>query len=339
MKAVAYFQAGSLDVAGLKDIDMPSPVPGARDLLVEVQAVSVNPVDTKVRRNAAPAAGQFSVLGYDAVGVVREVGANVTMFKPGDEVWYAGAIDRPGCNSQYHLVDERIVSLKPVSLSAGDAAALPLTGITAWELLFDRLQISRLPQAKNNPSASLLIVGAAGGVGSILIQLARALTSMTVIATASRLETKAWVMGLGAHVVIDHHQPMALQIAAQNLPPVTHVVSLTHTDQHLAQLVDVLTPQGKLALIDDPETLDVKLLKRKSLSLHWELMFTRSLYQTDDMIAQHTLLQALANLVDEGVICTTARQHLGKINAANITQAHRLLESGATIGKVVLEGF
>ncbi|MFT7117540.1 MAG: NADPH2:quinone reductase, partial [Rhodoferax sp.] len=271
-----------------------------------------------------------------AVGIVLEAGAQATLFKPGDAVWYAGAIDRPGSNSEFHLVDERLVGHKPATLSVADAAALPLTGITAWELLFDRLQV---PLAGSGPAGTLLIVGAAGGVGSILVQLARQRTGLTVVGTASRPQTQAWVKSLGAHHVIDHHQPMPAQMVDLPLAPVTHVISLTQTDQHLMQLVEILAPQGKLALIDDPGPFDARLLKHKSLSLHWELMFTRSLYQTPDMQAQHVLLNELASLVDQGVLRTTATQHLGRINAANLMQAHRLLESGQTLGKVVLEGF
>ena len=341
MKAVGYRQPGAIEIeGGLTDIELPQPVATGRDLLVEVQAVSVNPVDTKIRHSAAPAAGDYKVLGFDAVGVVRAVGPDVTLFKPGDAVWYAGAIDRTGCNSEFHVVDERIVGRKPASLSVADAAALPLTGITAWELLFERLQVPKASDAKpNGKVGTLLIVGAAGGVGSILIQLARKLTNLTVVATASRPETKAWAIELGAHHVIDHHQPMPAQMADLSLPPVNYVIGLTQTDKHLEQLIELIAPQGKIALIDDPGPMDVRLLKRKSLSLHWELMFTRSLYQTDDMQAQHQLLNELADLVDQGVICTTARQNLGKINAANLIEAHRLLETGRTIGKVVLEGF
>ena len=343
MKAVGYKQAGAAD--SLEALEQAIPVASGRDLLVRVQAVSVNPVDTKLRAGAAPASGAYKVLGFDAVGVVHSVGADVTLFKPGDAVWYAGAIDRPGTNSEFHLVDERIVGRKPALLSAADAAALPLTAITAWELLFDRLQVPRVAAGKTTSPASLLVVGAAGGVGSILVQLARQLTGLTVVGTASRSETRAWVMEMGAHHVIDHHQPMPAQIAqlalqtGGPLPPVHYVISLTQTDRHLEQLVEILAPQGKLALIDDPGPFDARLLKRKSLSLHWELMFTRSLYQTDDMQAQHALLNEVADLVDQGVLRTTARQHLGAITATNLTLAHGLLESGQTIGKVVLEGF
>ncbi|NMM09060.1 MAG: zinc-binding alcohol dehydrogenase family protein [Polaromonas sp.] len=336
MKAIGYRRPGPLTADSLIDIELPRPEATAHDLLVEVRAISVNPVDTKLRIGAAPVAGEYKVLGYDAVGIVREVGTDVTLFKAGDEVWYAGAIDRAGCNSEFHLVDERLVGHKPRSISAADAAALPLTGITAWELLFDRLQI---PLAGGGQPSTLLIVGAAGGVGSILIQLARQLTDLTVVATASRPESQRWAKAMGAHQVINHREPMAAQITDQKLPPVHHVISLTQTDKYLAQLVEILAPQGKLALIDDPGPFDARLLKRKSLSLHWELMFTRSLYQTTDMQAQHKLLNELANLVDQGIVRTTAQQNLGKINAANLLQAHRLLESGEVIGKVVLEGF
>lgn len=337
MKAVGYHQPGAIDAPdSLVDLELPRPRATGHDLLVEVQAVSVNPVDTKVRRSATLLDGEHRVLGFDAVGIVREVGEAVSLFRPGDAVWYAGAIDRAGSNSEFQLVDERIVGRKPNNLSVAEAVALPLTAITAWELLFDRLQV---PRAGGEQPGSLLIVGAAGGVGSVLIQLARQLTDLTVIATASRPETRAWVEELGAHAVIDHSQPMLAQVAALNLPPVRQVISLTHTDRHLPQLVEILEPQGKLALIDDPELFDVRLLKRKSLSLHWELMFTRSLFHTADMQAQHALLDELAGLVEQGLVRSTMRRHLGRIDAANLREAHRLLESGQTIGKIVLEGF
>lgn len=337
MKAVGYQQPGAIDRAdALIDIEIARPVPTGRDLLVEVQAIAVNPVDTKVRRSAAPPEGEYKVLGYDAVGIVRETGPDATLFRPGDAVWYAGAIDRAGSNAEFQLVDERLVGRKPASLSPADAAALPLTGITAWELLFDRLKV---PLAGEGRPGTLLIVGAAGGVGSILIQLARQRTGLTVVGTASRQESRAWALALGAHHVIDHRQPFAPQIDALGVPPVDYAISLTHTDQHFAQLVEALAPQGKLALIDDPEPIDVRLMKRKSLSLHWELMFTRSLFHTDDMDAQHRLLNALADLVDQGAIRSTVQAKLGPICAANLRKAHQLLESGKSVGKIVLEGF
>ena len=338
MKAIAYQQALPItDPLSLQDVDLPEPTPGARDLLVEVQAIAVNPVDTKMRLRSVPAEGEWAVLGWDAVGTVRAVGAQVTMFKPGDRVWYAGAINRPGANAQLHLVDERIAALAPSSLSDADAAALPLTAITAWELLFERLQVR---EGKEDQGQSLLIVGAAGGVGSILVQLARQLTGLTVIGTASRPETQAWVRQLGAHHVIDHRQPLSEELKRIGIDQVTHVASLTQTDQHFAQLVEALAPQGRLALIDDPEqALDIMQLKRKSLSLHWELMFTRSLFETADMIEQHRLLQRVAELVDAGTLHTTLGEHFGSINAANLRRAHALLESGTAKGKIVLEGF
>lgn len=335
MKAIVFNQPGLPieDPQSLYEADLPNPTPGARDLLVEIKAIAVNPVDTKVR--ASRSADQPQVLGWDAVGIVREVGNAVTLFQPGDEVFYAGAIDRPGSYSEFHLVDERIVGRKPRSLDNASAAALPLTSITAWELLFDRLGVEQ----HGGKGQSLLIIGAAGGVGSILVQLARQLTQLTVIGTASRPQTQQWVSELGAHHVIDHTVSIPQQLAALKLEPVDYVISLTHTDTYLAQLVEVLRPQGKLALIDDPVQLDVVPLKRKSLSLHWELMFTRSLYTTEDMIKQHQLLERVSALVDEGVLKTTVGEHFGAINADNLRRAHALLESGKARGKVVLEGF
>jgi zinc-binding alcohol dehydrogenase family protein len=337
MKAVGYQQSLLItDPRSLLDIEMPEPTPGPRDLLVEVRAISVNPVDTKIRMRVEPAAGGHQVLGWDAAGVVRAVGSDVTLFKAGDEVFYAGALDRPGANSELHLVDERIVGRKPATLGFAAAAALPLTSITAWELLFERLQIS---EGTEDRGQRLLVVGAAGGVGSILTQLARQLTGLKVIGTASRSETQAWVRELGAHEVIDHSQPLAEALHRAGIAEVTHVASLTHTDLHLSQIVEALQPQGRLALIDDPESLDTSLLKRKSLSLHWEFMYTRSLYQTPDMIAQHRLLNRVAELIDSGVLKTTLGEHYGTINAENLRRAHAFIESGKAKGKIVLEGF
>ncbi|RRV26326.1 zinc-binding alcohol dehydrogenase family protein [Pseudomonas sp. o96-267] len=338
MKAVAYYQSLPAEhPEALQDVQLADPTPGPHDLLVEVRAISVNPVDTKIRLGVAPDNGAAKVLGWDATGVVKAVGSEVSLFQPGDRVFYAGAIDRAGANSELHLVDERIVGHMPNSLSFAEAAALPLTAITAWELLFERLQVA---EGSVDQGQSLLIVGAAGGVGSILTQLARRLTGLTVIGTASRPETQAWVRELGAHHVIDHGKPLSEELARIGVGQVTHVASLTQTDQHYAQLVECLQPQGRLALIDDPlQPLDVMQLKRKSLSLHWELMFTRSLYQTDDMIEQHRLLQRVSGLVDSGVLRTTLGEHFGTINAANLRRAHALLESGKAKGKIVLEGF
>ena len=338
MKAVAYYQPLPAEhPEALQDVQLAEPVPGPRDLLVEVRAISVNPVDTKIRQGVTPADGAAKVLGWDASGVVKAVGSEVSLFQPGDRVFYAGAIDRAGANSELHVVDERIVGHMPSSLSFADAAALPLTAITAWELLFERLQIS---EGSANQNQTLLIVGAAGGVGSILTQLARRLTGLTVIGTASRAQTQAWVRELGAHHVIDHSKPLSEELARIGVGQVTHVASLTQTEQHYEQLIEALEPQGRLALIDDPvQPLDVMKLKRKSLSLHWELMFTRSLFETPDMIEQHHLLQRVSQLVDQGVLRTTVGEHFGTINAANLRRAHALLESGKAKGKIVLEGF
>lgn len=337
MKAIAYYQSLPIvDPAALQDIELPAPQPGPRDLLVQVHAISVNPVDTKVRQNVQPEAGVAKVLGWDVAGVVKAVGSEVSLFQPGDKVYYAGSIARAGGNSELHVVDERIVGHMPRTLGFAEAAALPLTAITAWELLFERLQIA---EGKADLGQSLLIVGGAGGVGSILTQLASQLTGLKVIASASRPETQAWVRDLGADVVVDHRQPLAQALKAQGIDSVTHVASLTQTDQHLDQLVEALAPQGKLALIDDPKQLDVTKLKRKSLSLHWEFMYTRSLFETADMQAQHTLLNRVAELIDAGTLKTTLGEHFGPINAANLRRAHALLESGAAKGKIVLEGF
>lgn len=339
MKAIGYTHAQfGLPIENpnaLAEITLPDPAPQGRDILVEVRAVSVNPVDTKVRRGTTPAAGEVKVLGWDAVGVVRATGSDVSLFKPGDRVWYAGSIARPGSNCQLHLVDERIVGHAPKSLGDAEAAALPLTGLTAWELLFDRLQIA----PGTGTGQSILIVGAGGGVGSILVQLARQMTQLTVIGTASRPETVDWVRNLGAHHVIDHSRPLSEELRRIGVPHVHYVASLTQTDTHLAEIVESLIPQGRLALIDDPAPFDVKLLKRKSISLHWELMFTRAIYETPDMIAQHRILEELATLLDRGTLRSTLAEHYGTINADNLRRAHALVESGAARGKIVLEGW
>jgi NADPH2:quinone reductase len=337
MKAVGYAKSLPIDHAqALLDIELDAPAPAGRDLRVAVKAVSVNPVDTKVRRRAEPADGGYKVLGYDAAGVVEAVGPEVSLFKPGDEVFYAGSILRPGTNSELHLVDERIVGRKPTSLDFAQAAALPLTAITAWELLFDRLTVQ---PGKSFDPRTLLITGGAGGVGSILIQLARRLTGLSVVATASRPQSTQWCLDLGAHAVVDHSKPLKPQIEALKLPPVALIASLTATEQHFPALIDLLAPQGKFGLIDDPATLNAMPLKSKSASLHWEAMFARSSYTTPDIIAQHHLLNDVADLIDKGVLRTTLDQRFGTINAANLKKAHALIESGASVGKVVLEGW
>jgi len=338
MKAVGYTKPLPVAEPGaLVDLTMETPTPGPRDLRVAVRAVSVNPVDTKVRLRVHPAAGEpAKVLGYDAAGVVEAVGAAVTLFRPGDEVFYAGSIARPGTNSELHLVDERIVGRKPTSLSFAQAAALPLTSITAWEMLFDRFGVA---PGKTPDGRALLVIGGAGGVGSMMIQLARKLTALTVIATASRQETRDWCLKLGADHVVDHSKPLAAQLAAIGHRQVPLIAGISGTDKSLPQIADIIAPQGKFALIDDPDTLDIKPLKRKSVSVHWEAMFTRSTFETPDMIAQHRLLNEVGAMIDSGLIVTTAAQELAPINAANLLKAHAQIESGTTIGKVVLSGW
>jgi len=338
MRAIGYQTSLPIaDPASLTDIDLPRPEPTGHDLLVRVEAVSVNPVDTKVRMRAQPEPGQWKVLGWDAAGTVEAVGPEVTLFRPGEAVFYAGALGRPGTNAEFHLVDERIVGHKPASLGFAEAAALPLTAITAWEMLFDRLGIER----GGDGNHSLLIVGAAGGVGSIMVQLARRLTRLTVIGTASRPETTEWVRSLGAHHVVDHARPIAEELRRAGLAAPKYVASLNQTEHHFPDIVELIAPQGRLGLIDDPPSgaIDIGALKRKSVSLHWELMFTRSLFATVDLIEQHKLLAEVARLVDAGELRTTLGEHFGRIDAANLRRAHAFLESGKARGKIVLEGF
>ena len=337
MKAVACRQSLPADhPQALLDIELPAPEPGPHELLVEVRAISVNPVDTKIRRSLPAEPGDWRVLGWDAAGVVRAVGSQVSLFRPGERVYYAGAIDRPGCNSELHCVDERIVGRMPASLDFAQAAALPLTAITAWELLFERLGVQ--PGA-STAGSTLLVLGAAGGVGSILVQLARQLSDLRVIASYGREASRDWLSGLGVELLLDHRQPLREGLRQLGLEQVERVASLTHTEQHFAQIVDALAPQGQLGLIDDPQALDILQLKRKSLSLHWEFMFTRSLFATDDLLEQHRLLNRVAELVDAGKLRSTLNQHFGRIEAASLRRAHALLESGEARGKIVLEGF
>jgi NADPH:quinone reductase len=337
MRAVGYQDTGPIDRAdSLVDIDLPKPEAGGRDILVAVKAVSVNPVDTKMRVRAKPEAGEWRMLGWDAAGVVEAVGPDVTGFKPGDEVFYAGALGRSGTNAEFHLVDERIVGSKPKSLGWAEAAALPLTSLTAWEALFDRLDVKKpVPGVK----PGILVIGGAGGVGSITVQLARKLTDLTIIATASRPETQAWVTELGAHYVVDHRKPLAAEVAKLGIGAPGFVFSTTQTDAHIAEIVELIAPQGRFALIDDPAELNAVPFKRKSVSLHWELMFTRSMFETADIDAQSRILNDVARLVDEGSLRTTLAETYGTINAGNLKRAHALIESGKAKGKIVLEGF
>ncbi|PHM44782.1 putative hybrid polyketide-non-ribosomal peptide synthetase [Xenorhabdus mauleonii] len=316
----------------LIEIEKAQPNLKERDVLVKVQAISVNPVDTKVRRGDIPS-DKLRILGWDAVGEIVEVGVNVEHFKVGDQVWYAGDLTRDGSNAEFQAVDERIISLKPKTISNAEAAALPLTAITAWEVLFDRFNISA------EQSGNILIIGGAGGVGSIAIQLLKAKTNLTVIATTSREETKSWVESLGADYVIDHTKDLNAQIQSLHLEQPKYVFSTNHTETYVKQIVELIAPQGKLSLIDDPALFDIMPFKRKSISVHWESMFTRSMFETDDIEAQKNLLQEVAQLVDDKKIRSTLNQNLGKINIENLQHAHELIESGRSKGKIVLENF
>lgn len=333
MKAIVYKDnhLPITDSNSLYETRLTKPKPGRHDLLVRIAAIAVNPVDTKVRRNAA--VSEPRVLGWDAAGIVEAVGEDVSLFKPGDEVYYAGSLMRAGSYAEYALVDERIAGHKPVSLTMAEAAALPLTSLTAWELLFDRLEV------KDGNNDVLLIIGAGGGVGSILTQFAASLTNLTIVGTCSRPETAEWVRSLGAHHIIDHTLPFAPQLKELGISDVRYVASLTHTDKHYQQIIDVMAPQGKLAVIDDPKTFDAMPLKTKSVSLHWELMFTRSMFATPDMQRQHQILMDVSKLIDEKLIRTTLGEHYGTITAENIRRAHAMIESGKAKGKIVLAGF
>ncbi len=335
MRAVGYTHSLPVDDPRvLADLDIEKPAPQGRDLLVEIKAISVNPVDSKVRKRVDPKGGAPKILGYDAAGIVAAVGPGATLFRPGDHVFYAGSIVRPGTNAEFHLVDERIVGRKPKTLDFAAAAALPLTSITGWEMLFDRLEVGG-----GGDKRSLLIVGAGGGVGSITIQLARALSNVTVIATASRPETREWCKQLGAHHVIDHSKAMPAQLQEIGLRFVDYIFGINATDQHYDALTEIIAPQGKLGIIDDPGLIDINKLKGKSASIHWESMFTRSSFQTQDMDAQHRPLNEVSKLVDTGTIRSTLTETFGKIDATNLQRAHALIESGRARGKIVLVGF
>jgi len=341
MKAVGYSKSLPInDPESLSEIELPQPIATGHDLLVKVKAIAVNPVDYKIRQNVAPAEGDYKVLGWDAVGEVVATGEAATQFKPGDVVYYAGDLNRQGSNAEYQLVDERLVGTKPRSLSDAEAAALPLTTITAWELLFEHLSIQQQsPGSTEKSDEVILVVGAAGGVGSIFLQLAKAITGATIIATASRESSQAWVKKLGADHVVDHTQPLQPQIEALGIGQVTHVASLNSTDSYFESYTEMLVPFGKIAMIDDPESLDVMKLKPKSQSLHIEFMFARSMFKAADMDEQSHLLNRVSDLVDQGYIQTTIGKNLGTINADNLKAAHAALESGRSIGKIVLQGF
>ncbi|MEM8999498.1 MAG: zinc-binding alcohol dehydrogenase family protein [Bacteroidota bacterium] len=333
MKAIGYQTAGPISAAGaLVDFETALPKIRDRDVLVHIKGVSVNPVDVKVRSFVEPEKGN-KILGYDAAGIVTEVGDGVKNFKVGDEVFYAGDFTRPGTNAEYHAVDERIVGRKPKSIGFAAAAGFPLTSITAWEIIFDCFGIKKGKES----GESLLILGAAGGVGSLLIQLAKQLTGLKVIATASRQETMDWVKKMGADHVINHRESLVDQMNEINLQP-KYVASLNGTEQHFPAIVALIKPRGHIAIIDDPKHLDIAAIKFKALSFSWEFMFARSMFQTQDMNVQHQLLNSISELVDNGTLISTANHHLGTMSAATLMEAHRIQESGKVIGKNVLDG-
>ncbi len=333
MKAIAYTDAGPISAENaLIEVEVDKPQPGPNDLLVEVRGVSVNPVDTKVRASVQLKDGS-RILGFDAAGVVKAVGAQVTRFQPGDEVFYAGDITRPGTNAEFHLVDERIVGRKPSSLGFTEAAGLPLTSITAWEILFDSFGLKEGEGA----GEALLIIGGAGGVGSILTQLAKQLTKLTVIATASRDDTREWSEKMGADHIVNHHNPLDEEMKALGISP-RYVAALTHTGSHYEAIQALIKPRGHIALIDDPRSLDVVPIKSKALSLSWEFMFTRPMFQTEDMDMQHKLLNRVSALLDDGTLISTVNNHGSALTVENLRAAHELQESGKAIGKTVLEG-
>ncbi len=337
MKAIALTRYLPIaDPQSLFDVELPKPSPTGRDLLIRVEAISVNPVDTKVRAPKAQVEAAPRVLGWDAAGIVEAVGSAVTQFKPGDEVYYAGDITRPGSNSEFQLVDERIVGRKPRRLSFAEAAALPLTAITAWEGLFERMNIDRQGA---NEGQSLLIIGGAGGVGSIAIQLAK-LAGLDVIATASRPETRRWVLDLGADHVLDHRQPLRSQLAVVGHDEVDFIANFSNTDTYWTVMAEIIRPQGKIVCIVENEApVDLNLLKSKSSTFVWEFMFTRSRYQTTDMAKQGSLLNELSKLIDSDKLHTTLNETISPINAANLRKAHAKSESGKSIGKIVLAGW
>jgi len=339
MKAVSFRQQLPIEnPESLIDVVIDKPKPGPHDLLVQVRAISVNPVDTKIRKGSGPGqpSGELKILGWDAAGVIEEVGSDVTLFKPGDEVYYAGSVDRPGSYAEFQAVDERIVGKKPTTIDFADTAALPLTTITAWELLFDRMAVS----TSASTHGTLLIIGGAGGVGSIAIQLAKQLTGLKVIASASRPETIEWCQIMGADHVIDHRQPMAAQVKKIVPEGANYVLALTKTEDHFDEIIEAMAPEGAIGLIENlARPIDINKLKHKSLSFHWEFMFGRSRPQSPKMSEQGRLLNKVAELVDTGKIRSTAVAHLGPITATNLKQAHALVESGKAIGKVVLSGF
>ena len=333
MKAIGYTQTGPIDGAGaLSLVDVDTPTLGAHDLLVAVKGISVNPVDVKLRAARAPG-DKTGILGFDAAGTVVEVGYDVMDYAVGDDVFYAGDVTRDGTNSELHIVDERIVGKKPKTLDFVESAGLPLTSITAWEMLFDSFRLAE----GGGAGQSLLVIGGAGGVGSILIQLAKSLTNLTVIATASRSETEDWVRKMGADHVINHRGDLAAQMKDLDLAP-TYIAALIATDQHWPALIELIAPRGHIALIDDPDKLDISVAKPKALTISWEFMFTRSMFCTQDITAQRDLLNRVSQMIDSGTLQSTVTERAEALTVETLSQAHKRQESGRVIGKQVLPG-
>jgi zinc-binding alcohol dehydrogenase family protein len=339
MKAIATYEyRETSDLDCFTEIDIEIPQPSSRDLLVRVKAISVNPVDYKVRSSIKEKQTTPRILGWDAAGIVEAVGNEVSLFKPGDQVYYAGSITRPGSNSEYQLVDERIVGKKPINLTFEAAAALPLTTITAWEALFERLGIEPQKTSKNQTS-KVLIIGGAGGVGSIAIQLAKQVVGLVVIATASRPETIDWCKKMGADYTINHHQSFKTELETLGIKEVDYILCFNDTEQHLQNMADVIKPQGKIcSIVETKQPLNMNVLQWKSVTFVWEFMYTKPVYETEDIQSQHDLLNQVGELVTQGIIQTTMTKNLGSLNTVNLAKAHTELESGRTIGKLVLSG-
>ncbi len=337
MRAIGYVQSLPIDnEQAIYEMNIPVPEMQPHDLLVRIKAVSVNPLDALERMRRPNAPGNSPVLGWDAAGIVESVGTAVTKFKPGDEVYYSGALNRQGSNAEIGVVDERVTALKPKTLPFTEAAAIPLTAITAWECLFDRLKVAI---GKKPCDDSLMVIGAAGGVGSMAVQLARRLTNLNIIGTASRPESEQWVRKLGAHHVINHTRPLSVELQAHGLPLPRYILSMTNTDDHWDEIVASLAPQGEICLIDNAVGIDVMKLKRKAGALHTEMMFVKVLNQLPDMVQIHRLLTEVAAMIDEGLIKTTMGENYGPLSVENLRRAHAAIETRRTIGKIVLTGF
>lgn len=342
MKAVGYYRSDPANAPVLVDLDAPKPEPGPRDLLIEVRAISVNPIDVKVINAFVPKEGEARILGFDAAGVVVGVGSETSLFSKGDEVFYAGHFDRQGSNAEFQIVDERLVGLKPSSATFPEAAALPLTSITAYELLFDRMLIPKKRDDPENPTErkpELLIIGASGGAGSMVTQLAALLADVGVIATSSTPEGQEWCRNLGAREVIDHYRPLDEALADLRVKEVRYVAGLTATEKHFHEIMKFIAPEGCLGIIDDVTTMDFATLKRKCIRVAWEFMFARGLFRTPDMARQHDILTRISRLVDAGSVRSTMTKNLGPINAENLGKAHKMIARGGNVGKMVLEGF